>query len=432
MKKFLLTSILALLVASGTTVIAQNYPDEYLGLPGDNLNLYAVMKLFQESETLEGFERSLNDENSRINNLDLNGDNFVDYITVVDFVDRDVHSIVLRAALNKNEYQDIAVFTVQRFRDGSVQIQLVGDEALYGRNYIIEPIYDETPNPGYTGRQGNVVNVTVVRTTPFEVAVWPLVRFIYLPDYVIWRSSWYWGYYPAFWHPWQPFYWDYYYGYHYNWYHHYYRHYHHWQQLRYERYNDFYYSSNRFHSPIVAAKINEGNYKSTYSHPEQRRDGEALFTKMHPDQGKRTQEDDMIASQARRSVPQTSGERTTAGTSKANTRRSDNTANGRQVTKSSSGQSTGATRRSETTVKERPVIKSSDQNTSANRRFPSTRPERVASKPEPAQKKEVARESRSSASSSGNKKSSEIKARTSSGRSEKSKTSEDQKTTKRR
>ncbi|NSW95826.1 MAG: hypothetical protein HPY62_14045, partial [Bacteroidales bacterium] len=63
------------MVATGTAAVTQDWPEEYLGLPGDNLNLYAVMKLFQESETLEGFERSLNDENSRINNLDLNGDN---------------------------------------------------------------------------------------------------------------------------------------------------------------------------------------------------------------------------------------------------------------------------------------------------------------------------------------------------------------------
>ena len=141
------------LFAAGTTLMAQNQQEEYLGLPGDNLNLYAVMKLFQESQTLEGFERSLNDENSRINNLDLNGDNMVDYIMVVDYVDGDVHTIVLRVAVNQRENQDVAVFTVQRYSNGQVHIQLTGDESLYGRNYIIEPIYDDgnpgqTPNPG--------------------------------------------------------------------------------------------------------------------------------------------------------------------------------------------------------------------------------------------------------------------------------------------
>jgi hypothetical protein len=140
MKNLVITTIIALLVAGWSIAGAQNYPDEYLGLPGDNLNLYAVMKLFQESETLEDFERSLNDENTMINNLDLNGDNLVDYIMVFDYADGNVHSIVLRVALDRNDTQDVAVFTVQRFNDGSVAIQLVGDELLYGKNYIIEPV----------------------------------------------------------------------------------------------------------------------------------------------------------------------------------------------------------------------------------------------------------------------------------------------------
>ena len=70
----------------------------------------------------------------------------------------------MQVAVNSRENQDVAVFTVQRFANNQVQIQLVGDEALYGKNYIIEPIFDngtqgETPNPGYLG------NNVVVRTT---------------------------------------------------------------------------------------------------------------------------------------------------------------------------------------------------------------------------------------------------------------------------
>jgi len=130
---------LAVLASASLLVSAQNYQNEYLGLPGDNLNLYAVMNLFQETETLEGFERSLNDSENMINNLDLNGDNLIDYITVADYVDGNVHTIVLRAALDRNEQQDVAVFVVEELRNGAVQIQLIGDEALYGPNYIVEP-----------------------------------------------------------------------------------------------------------------------------------------------------------------------------------------------------------------------------------------------------------------------------------------------------
>jgi hypothetical protein len=290
MKKLIITSVLAVMVAFGTTVMAQENPAEYLGLPGDNLNLYAVMKLFQESKTLEDFERGLNDENNHINNLDLNGDNETDYLTVSDNVDGDVHTIVLRDMLSKTESQDVAVFTVQRFDNGTVQIQLIGDEALYGKNYIIEPIYSdngETPNPGYTGVPSNNLNVTVVQTTPLEISTWPLIRAIYFPGYRAWHSSWYWGYYPTYWHPWRPFYWDYYYGYQYNRYNDYYAHYRRWDHYRYSRYDDFYYRGIRAHSPEVGVRINDGRYKDTYSHPEQRKEGEAFYTKTNPGQNSR-------------------------------------------------------------------------------------------------------------------------------------------------
>ena len=49
-----------------------------LGLPGDNLNLYAVLDIFQKSKTLEEFERAINSKDRNINNLDLNNDNLID------------------------------------------------------------------------------------------------------------------------------------------------------------------------------------------------------------------------------------------------------------------------------------------------------------------------------------------------------------------
>jgi len=335
MKRFLITSILAAMVAVGTALMAQDYPDEYLGLPGDNFNLYAVMNLFQQSETIEGFERSLNDEKTRINNLDLNNDNLIDYVKAIDYVDGDVHTIVLQAQLDRNDNQDVAVFTVQKIRDGSVQIQLIGDEALYGRNYIVEPIYAETQNPGYTGRS-NRQNKTVVRTTYVEVATWPLVRYIYLPDYRIWRSSWYWGYYPSYWNPWRPYYWHYYYGYHYNWYPTYYSHFHLYDRPRYDRWNDFYYRDKRVYSRNVTSSINEGRYKTTYSRPESRKEGEALYAKVNPDRASSMSTGN---TRSRRSASQAAPSRQSAGTNNAAARRSTGTVN--QNTRTNSNQSQG-------------------------------------------------------------------------------------------
>jgi hypothetical protein len=451
MKKSIITSILAVLVTFGTTGLAQDYPDEYLGLPGDNLNLYAVLKLFQESETLEGFERSLNDENSRINNLDLNGDNYVDYLTVNDYVDGDVHTIVLRAVLNKEEYQDVAVFTVQKFPDGSVQIQLVGDEALYGSNYIIEPYYEETPNPGYVGKN-TTVNVTVVRTTPYQVAAWPVVRFIYMPRYVVWRSSWYWGYYPRYWRPWRAYYWHYYYGYHYHWYHHYYRHYRHWHHYRYPGYNTFYFTSIRVHSPKVIVKINEGNYRATYSRPDRRSDGESLYTKLYPSQNKRTAEDNILAkrqSEDRRSASQAVRERQATGTSTDNarrpeqakgtetTRRSTNATTNRTVTRPEQAKSSETTRRSTNATTTRTVTRPQQATKSeTTRRSTQSVSNRASSRSEPAKRAQSSSRSKSSAtraSKSTTRSSSSKKATKSSSRSSSSKEkSDDNKSTRRR
>ncbi|WP_315820840.1 hypothetical protein [Paraflavitalea speifideaquila] len=87
---------------------------ERLDLPGDNLNLYAVLKLFQSSETLEGFERALNDQSNNINNLDLDGNNETDYIQVSDNAEGNIHNIILKVAMSRNEDQDVAVIVVEK------------------------------------------------------------------------------------------------------------------------------------------------------------------------------------------------------------------------------------------------------------------------------------------------------------------------------
>jgi hypothetical protein len=383
MKKLVITSILALLIASGTALKAQDRQDDYLGLPGDNLNLYAVMNLFQGSRTLEEFERKLNDENSRINNLDLNGDNMVDYISVADHVNRGVHNIVLSVALNSFEKQDVAVFTVERFRNGSAQVQLIGDEALYGRNYIIEPIYADndggTLNPGYNGASG-YDNNNVITTTYVEIAAWPLISYMFRPDYVIWHSSWYWDYYPTYWHPWSPFSWHFYYGYHQSWYPDYYRHYRHWDRPRYTHYNDFYYRDVRSHSRMVADRIREGNYRNTYSHPEQRRDGEALYSRTHSERNSTFSGNSTNRDRGSRSVASQNSNRSTESRSYSNSRRSNNTYTGNTRSNPSQRQNARASNRSAVTVQDRNVAnRKQDQNNMVSRRSVTSAPDRTVS-----------------------------------------------------
>ncbi len=410
MKTLIATSVLAALLTSGIAVMAQEQNEDYLGLPGDNLNLYAVMKLFQESKTLEEFERSLNEEDSRINNLDLNGDNLIDYINVFDNVNGNVHNIVMQVAVNNRERQDVAVFTVERDRKGNVWIQLTGDEALYGKNYIIEPVYGNetnglTPNPGYAGnaRTINGSQVNVISTTTVEIATWPMVTYIFDPGYVVWRSSWYWGYYPSYWHPWRPFYWHYYYGYHYNWYDHYYAYYHRSNHHYHDYWNDYYYHHHH-HSDYVAVNIREGHYKSTYSHPEERKKGEALYTASHRDQNVRRTKNVSMGDQTRRTVSNTAAEKQYANTGRETSRRTERSAsvssdrrsgaasaNQRSAGSRTSVQSGPSGSENRPAVKSRPSASKSRENVSRQ-----ATPERKGSKQKDTIKKEPRSKSKES------------------------------------
>ncbi len=189
---------------------------EGLGLPGDNLNLSAVLDIFQKSKTLEEFETSLNSDNYKINNLDLNYDGKVDYIKVNDYPQGNTHAIMLEVDVNKNESQSVAVIYVDKKNNGNVDIQIVGDEALYGKNYVIDPGNNQyangTPNPGYTGGDEVYDNYNNYNDGYVSPASWGIITYMYMPSYSVWNSPWYWGYYPRMWNPWSPFYWnDYYY-----------------------------------------------------------------------------------------------------------------------------------------------------------------------------------------------------------------------------
>lgn len=145
MKKtlFLIIALGSVFFCSPIFSQSANHADS-LGLPGDNLNLYSVLAIFQQSATLEEFEKKLNAEDTHINNLDLNGDDKIDYIKVVDNVTGTAHAIVLQDVVNQKETQDVAVIEVEKQNDGNIQIQVIGDDALYGKDYIIEP--DDSPS----------------------------------------------------------------------------------------------------------------------------------------------------------------------------------------------------------------------------------------------------------------------------------------------
>jgi len=175
-----------------------------LGLPGDDLDLYAVLDLFQKSKTIEDFEKSLNEEKTGIVNLDLNEDGNVDFIKVVTEKDGDNFLFVLQDDISEKETQDIAIISVSKDSAGKVTMFIKGDETLYGKDYIVEPVSQPTDsvtaNPAYVGSDPVTVNVAAT-TEVIVVESTPVVQYVYSPVYVPYATPYYYGYNPYWWRP---------------------------------------------------------------------------------------------------------------------------------------------------------------------------------------------------------------------------------------
>ncbi|MGL1889019.1 MAG: hypothetical protein OCD76_21070 [Reichenbachiella sp.] len=203
MKTRCLSIILLLMCSISLSSFSQTENDDpLLGLPGDDLDLYAVLNLFQQSKTIEDFEKSLNDEETGIVNLDLNNDGNVDFIKVVTDQDGDDFLFILQDPISETETQDVAVITVSKDADGKVAMQVIGDEKLYGKDYVVEPVSETTEsvtsNPAYMGSDPVTVNVEA-STQVVVVQSAPVVVYVYSPVYVPYVPPFYYGFYPPYW-----------------------------------------------------------------------------------------------------------------------------------------------------------------------------------------------------------------------------------------
>ena len=113
--------------------------DEYWAK--DNLDLQRVGNLLERSESPEEFERYLNQEDG-INNLDLNGDGYADYISVEEFDDRDSNSrgLSLFSRYGPDLIQEIASIFLYRDQPNypGARILLRGNEQIYGDDHYYE------------------------------------------------------------------------------------------------------------------------------------------------------------------------------------------------------------------------------------------------------------------------------------------------------
>lgn len=129
----------------GSNAFAQTKTNS-LGLPGGNFDLYGALELFKKADTPENFEKAINSSDNEVNNLDLDGDGKADYVRVVAKKDSDAHTLVLQVAVSASEMQNVAVIEVEKTGNDKTHVKMVGDEELYGKDYLVES-KDETQIP---------------------------------------------------------------------------------------------------------------------------------------------------------------------------------------------------------------------------------------------------------------------------------------------
>ncbi|MBN2354800.1 hypothetical protein JXO59_01735 [candidate division KSB1 bacterium] len=180
MKRILLTLTLSLLLLfcyayaqDDVTIVAANSE------AAEGLDLHAVAELFKDCENLEEFERSLNDPDLGINNLDLDNNGYVDFIRVVEDVNDYAHLIILQAALGDDEFQDVATIEVERGDGDEYRMHIRGNEVIYGPDYYFVPSY-------------------------VHFHTWPIIVWMYRPVYRPYRSFFYYNHYPYWYRPYRP------------------------------------------------------------------------------------------------------------------------------------------------------------------------------------------------------------------------------------
>ncbi|QBZ99077.1 hypothetical protein GS03_02599 [Flavobacterium sangjuense] len=170
---------------------------------GDDFSLEGALELFKNSNSLEEFEKSMNQENNQVNNLDLDGDGQTDYINVEDIKENDSHVIIMSTYLTETEKQDIAIIALEKTGDGKAVLQIEGNEDLFPKNTLLEPSTEEKGAVQNLKAESNVAVIENASPT-VNVWLWPSVRYLYAPTYVVWVSPYRWRVYPRWWKPWRP------------------------------------------------------------------------------------------------------------------------------------------------------------------------------------------------------------------------------------
>ena len=142
------------------------------------LDLQAVAAAFAEAKTVKEFEMLLNSSRYMINNLDLNGDGYIDYLRVLETRKGYYHALLIQACIAPGLFQDVATLVAER-RANLLYVEVIGDPYLYGYNYIVRPTFVKRP---------------------------PMWDMFGKPTYTTWNSPYYHGHWPSYYQRTKPMY----------------------------------------------------------------------------------------------------------------------------------------------------------------------------------------------------------------------------------
>ncbi|WP_205513404.1 hypothetical protein [Longitalea arenae] len=207
--KHLIPGVLIFISASTLQAQTRHSLPDSARVPGDNFSLQGALELFKKAASPEEFEKLLNTEDSKVNNLDLNEDGNTDYIRVVSKRENEVQIFVLQALVSENENQDIAVIELEKTGSENAVIDIVGDEDIFGEEIIVEP--DDSRDHAYIQNNSRLGSGPDTDNTALGIVVnvwaWPCVRYVYAPSYVVWVSPFSWRTRPVSYRPWRPLAW---------------------------------------------------------------------------------------------------------------------------------------------------------------------------------------------------------------------------------
>ncbi len=116
----------------------ENYPADTEYIAKDNLDLKAVGELLQKADNAEDFEFLINNQDG-VNNLDLNGDGYTDYLSVAEYDDNNYDNqrgFTIFDRFGPEEIQEVAsiIFDRDRADAPGARILMRGNEQIYGDN----------------------------------------------------------------------------------------------------------------------------------------------------------------------------------------------------------------------------------------------------------------------------------------------------------